>query len=88
MVKDAESHAAEDQTRRDLIDARNQADSLAYATEKTVNENRDRLPALDVARIETAIGKVREVAKADDQAALLKATEELHSESHAVAQQV
>src|SRR6187455_2116133 len=41
MVKEAESHAAEDQTRRELIDARNQADSLAYATEKSVNESRD-----------------------------------------------
>ena len=48
MVKDAEAHAAEDQTRRELIDARNQADSLAYSVEKTVNENRDRLPATDV----------------------------------------
>src|ERR671937_2440883 len=36
MVKDAQSHAAEDQQRRDLIDARNAADSLAYQVEKTV----------------------------------------------------
>ncbi len=50
MVKDAEAHAAEDQARRELIDARNQADSLAYSVEKTVNENRDRLPAADVSR--------------------------------------
>ena len=55
MVKDAEAHAAEDQTRRDLIDARNQADALAYAVEKTVNENRDRLPGADVSQIERAI---------------------------------
>ena len=48
MVKDAEAHAAEDKARRELIDARNQADSLAYSVEKTVNENRDRLPAADV----------------------------------------
>src|SRR5207245_3835657 len=44
MVKDAQSHAAEDQKRRDLIDARNQADSLAYQVEKTVNESREKLP--------------------------------------------
>src|SRR5690242_15195079 len=48
MVKDAEAHAAEDQTRRELIDARNQADSLAYSVEKTVNDSRDRMPASDV----------------------------------------
>ena len=53
MVKDAEAHAADDKTRRELIDARNQADSLAYSVEKTVNENRDRLPAADVSRVET-----------------------------------
>src|SRR5213078_4356845 len=60
MVKDAEAHAAEDQTRRDLIDARNHADSLTYSVEKTVNENRDRLPAADVSRIENAVTALRE----------------------------
>ena len=55
MVKDAAAHAAEDQTRRDLIEARNQADALAYAVEKTVNENRDRLPGADVGQTERAI---------------------------------
>ena len=44
MVKEAQSHASEDQARRDLIDARNQADSLAYQVEKTVNENREKVP--------------------------------------------
>src|SRR5678809_1049875 len=52
MVRDAEAHASEDQGRRDLIDARNQADSLAYSVEKTISENRDRLPATDVSRVE------------------------------------
>ena len=47
MVKEAQSHAAEDQARRDLIDARNQADSLAYQVEKTVNENREKVPVGD-----------------------------------------
>ena len=66
MVKDAEAHAAEDKARRELIDARNQADSLAYSVEKTVNENRDRLPAVDVERVERAIAAVREAVKGDD----------------------
>ncbi|MBI3493742.1 MAG: molecular chaperone DnaK, partial [Acidobacteria bacterium] len=43
MVKEAQSHASEDQARRDLIDARNQADSLAYQVEKTINENREKI---------------------------------------------
>jgi molecular chaperone DnaK len=88
MVKDAEAHAAEDQNRRDVIDARNQADSLAYATEKTVNENRDRLPAVDVARIESAIAAARDAAKSEDLAAIRRTTEELQNASHAVAEQL
>ena len=43
MVREAESHAAEDKARRELIEARNQADALAYQVEKTVQENRDAL---------------------------------------------
>ena len=66
MVKDAEAHAAEDQSRRDLIDARNQADSLAYATEKSVNEHRDRMPADEVARVEAAVAAARDAAKGED----------------------
>ena len=50
MVKEAQSHASEDQARRDLIDARNQADSLAYQVEKTVNENREKVRGRRAAR--------------------------------------
>src|SRR5262249_4684119 len=45
MVKDAEAHEAEDQTRRELVHARNQADSVAYRVEKTLHESRNRVPA-------------------------------------------
>ena len=51
MVKDAESHAADDQARREVIDARNQADSLAYQVEKTVNENREKLPVGELSKV-------------------------------------
>jgi molecular chaperone DnaK len=88
MVKDAEAHAAEDQNRRELIDARNQADSLAYSVEKTVNENRDRLPATDVSRIESTITAVRAAAKGEDLNAVRHATEELQKASHAMAEQL
>jgi molecular chaperone DnaK len=88
MVQDAQAHAAEDQSRRDVIDARNTADSLSYATEKTVNENRDRLPADDVARIEAAVNAAREAAKGEDLAAIRRATVELQKSSHALAEQL
>jgi molecular chaperone DnaK len=88
MVKDAEAHAAEDKTRRELIDARNQADSLAYSSEKTVNENRDRLPATDVANVEQAIAALREAAKGEDVAAIGRASQALQTASHAIAEQL
>jgi molecular chaperone DnaK len=88
MVKDAAAHAAEDQSRRDLIDARNQADSLAYSVEKTMNDNRDRLPAVDVGNVERAIAAVREATKGDAVDAIKRATDELQRLSHAIAEQL
>src|SRR5881628_3753337 len=88
MVKDTQSHAADDQKRREVIDARNQADSMAYSAEKTVNENRDRLPAADVERIERAVTAVRDAAKADNVEAIRRATDELQKASHAMAEQL
>jgi molecular chaperone DnaK len=88
MVKDAEAHAADDQSRRDLIDARNQADTLAYSVEKTIAENRDRLPATDVARVESAIAAVRDAAKGDEVEAIRRTSDELQKASHAIAEQL
>jgi molecular chaperone DnaK len=88
MVKDAEGHAAEDKARRELVDARNQADSLAYSVEKTIAENRDRLPAGDVERVEAAIGAVREAVKGDQLEAIRSASGELEKTSHAIAEQL
>jgi molecular chaperone DnaK len=85
MVRDAEAHAADDRERRGLIDARNQADSLAYAAEKTVNDNRDRLAADDVARVEASIAALREAAKGEDLARLKRATDELQKASYEIA---
>jgi molecular chaperone DnaK len=88
MVKDAEAHAAEDKARRELIDARNQADTLAYSVEKTVGENRDRLPADEASRIEAAIAAVRDTAKEENLEAIRRATGELQKASHAMAEQL
>jgi molecular chaperone DnaK len=88
MVKDAQAHAADDTARRELIDARNQADSLAYSVEKTINENRDRLPATDVSRVESAIAEVRDAVKAENLASIRAASEELQKASHAIAEQL
>jgi molecular chaperone DnaK len=88
MVKDAEGHAAEDKARREVIDARNQADSLSYSVEKTINENRDRLPAVDVERVEKAIGVVRDAVKGDNLETIRAASDELQKASHSIAEQL
>jgi molecular chaperone DnaK len=86
MVKEAQSHANEDQARRDLIDARNQADSLAYQAEKTVSDNREKVPVGELSKVEAAIAEVRKVGQGDDLAAIKKATDELQRASHAMAE--
>ena len=86
MVREAETHASEDKARRDLIEARNQADSLAYSIEKTINENRDRLAENDRNRVETAIATLREAAKGDDVAAIRRALDDAQKASHAMAE--
>jgi molecular chaperone DnaK len=84
LVKEAASHAGEDQARRDLIDARNQADSLAYQAEKTVSDNRDRLAAGEVSRLEAAIAAARKATEGEDLAAVRKAAEELQRAASAI----
>lgn len=88
MVSDAQSHAAEDEKRRAVIDARNQADSLAYAAEKTINENREKLPSQDVSRIDASIAEVRRAVQDDNLAAIKKAMDDLQRASHAIAEQL
>ena len=88
MVAEAQSHASDDQARRDLIDARNQADSLAYQVEKTVNENRPKIAVGDLSKVEAAIANLRSLSQGDDAAAIRKATEELQHASHAIAEQL
>ena len=55
MVKDAESHAEEDKKKKESIEARNQADSLVYSTEKSMKEHGEKLPAEDKDKIEEAL---------------------------------
>jgi len=86
MVTEAQSHASEDQARRDLIDARNQADSLAYQVEKTVNENREKLPVGELSKADAAIAQVRAALAGEDLAAIRQATETLTQASHAIAE--
>jgi molecular chaperone DnaK len=88
MVRDAEAHAAEDKARRELIDARNAADALAYQVEKTVRDHRDRVAAADLGPIEAALAALRQAAAGEDVPAIRRATEELQRASHAIAERL
>src|SRR5574340_1825244 len=66
MVKDAEAHAAEDKKARELVDARNQAENLVQATEKSLKELGDKVSGEERARIESAISDLKDAIKKDD----------------------
>jgi molecular chaperone DnaK len=86
LVRDAQAHATEDERRRSLVEARNQADSLAYQVEKTLNETRDRLPAGEASRVEEAAAEARRASQGEDLAAIRTAIDQLQRASHAVAE--
>jgi molecular chaperone DnaK len=86
LVKEAQSHASEDLARRELIDARNQADAIAYQAEKTIANGRDRLPAGDVSHAEAAIADLRRAAQGEDLSAIKKATDDVQRAAHAIAE--
>ncbi|MBD3160698.1 MAG: molecular chaperone DnaK [Candidatus Eisenbacteria bacterium] len=85
MVKDAEAHAEEDKERRDLIDARNQAEHTIYETEKNLKEWGEKVEADQKSRIEAAIGKVRDSLSSESPGPIRSAMEELQKELHEVA---
>jgi len=77
MRKDAEAHADEDKKRKDLIEARNNADNTAYAAEKALKEFGDKVPAETKSEIETKVAEVKKIAEGEDVAAIKAATESL-----------
>ena len=67
MVKDAEKHAEDDKERKSVIEDKNKLDQMAYALEKLVKENKDKIPENMVSETEEAVKKAREAVKSDDQ---------------------
>jgi len=86
MRRDAETHAADDKRKRELIDARNEADQRIYQMEKLLKEHQDKVSDADKAPIRAAIEKVKQAASKDDSAAIKQAIAELEQASHAMAQ--
>jgi len=86
LVRDAEAHAEEDKKRKELIEARNQADSMVYSVEKNIKEFGDKVDAAEKARIEEAIAKTKKALEGDDIDAIKKAQDELMNVSHKLAE--
>ena len=86
LVKDADLHAEEDKKKRELVDARNAADSLIYATEKSIQEAGDKLDAGAKGDIENAIATLKKAMEGEDTAEIKRLSEELTQASHKLAE--
>src|SRR5919202_2649092 len=88
MIRDAESHADEARRLRELADTRNQAENLAYQTERTLKEHRDKLDESDASTIEGRIMELRCVLESSDVNEIRQATEALQQAAQKLAEAV
>jgi len=88
LINEAESHADEARLLRELADAKNQAESLAYSTEKSLNEHRDSLDEETISTIESRLEELRQVIDGSDVSEIKAKTEQLMEASHKLAQAV
>jgi molecular chaperone DnaK len=85
LVKEAETHAEEDKRKKELVDVRNAADALIYTTEKTMNEQGDRVDAATRAEVEEAVNSLKRAMENEDTAEIKRLTEDLTQASHKLA---
>jgi molecular chaperone DnaK len=88
MVRTAREHEAEDRRRRELVEARNNADTLAYQTEKTLRDLGDKVPANDRQNIENKVRDLREAIKGEDITRIRQLTDDVQNAFHAISQQM
>ena len=88
MVREAKQHEAQDQRKRELIEARNTADAVVYQTEKSLRELGDKVPDSDRSTIEAKIGELKQVMSGDDIQRIRRLIEEVQQASYALGQQM
>ncbi len=88
MVREAERNAAADKRRKELIEARNNADALIYTVEKALRDLGDKTPSADRRRIEEQVTALRKLKEGEDTAAIRQASEQLQQASYALSQQM
>lgn len=86
LVQEAKQHEADDKARREAIELKNQADSLVYATEKTLSENKEKVDAAVVTPVEEALTAAKAALEADDQEQIKSTMEALQQASHKFAE--
>jgi molecular chaperone DnaK len=82
MVKDAETHSEEDKKKREVVDAKNQADQLVYSLEKLLRENKDKIPEDEATRVQTEIENTKKAIESDNLEQIKQAVEALSQASH------
>jgi molecular chaperone DnaK len=86
MVQEAEAHSSEDKRRRQEVELRNQADTLVYSTEKTLNEHREKIPVSEVNAIEGSLKEAKEAIASGDMNRIREKMELLTKASHRLAE--
>jgi molecular chaperone DnaK len=86
LVKDAELHASEDKKKKELVEARNKADSLIYQTEKSLKEFGDKVDSETKSKIETSVADLKKAIELDDTERINQVCDELTQASHKLAE--
>ena len=88
MVKDAEANAAADKEKREAVDAKNEADSLIYATEKSIKDLGDKIDGAEKQKVEDAIAALKQALQSENVADIKAKTEELKNASYKIAEEL
>jgi molecular chaperone DnaK len=88
LVKEAESHSDEDKERRRQVETRNQLDALAYNTEKTYNEHKEKLGPDEKGQLEQALAEAKQALESEDTEKMQQATSKLEQASHKLAEKL
>jgi molecular chaperone DnaK len=86
MVKEAQEHSDEDKRRRELVDLRNQTDTLAYSVEKLLKDNRQKVGEAEAKSIDEAVAEARKAMEGEDATTLRSAMDKLTTLSHQLAE--
>ena len=88
MVKDAEAHADEDKKQREAVDVKNEADSLVYATEKTLKDLGDKVDGAEKQKVEDAVAELKKAVEGGNTEEIKSKTEALKQASYKIAEEV